>query len=581
MTAEGDSGPVGAREPSGPVQLSFAQRLLAHRAMDWSIALALAGGYMAALLLTVADLGYARDEGFYFGAGKSYARWIDLLFTDFDRAMLRSSVDRYWGNNHEHPAFIKTLFALSYKYLYLKWHWFSEEGTAFRFPAMVMSAASVSITYLWGSRAISRTAGLFAAASFALIPRVFYHSHLDCFDMPVLSMWLLTSYVYWRSTVGGGLPWALLAGVLYGFFLNTKHNSWLFPGVLIVHWLVMRGPRVGRNLKVGHARVPLALFTMAIIGPVVFYLTWPWIWFDTGNRLAEYVAFHTGHVFYNMEFLGETFFRPPMPRLYAWLMTAGTVPAITLGLFLLGSYRALKEAYFDVGAGVFARFRSRRALGSDARRHKSARSFWLLCVLVSYAPWISSNSPIFGGTKHWITAYPFVCLLGGLGFDWVLREIRSLSSAPWLGRIAAPAMTLSCLVGPLAMTQNSHPWGLSCYTPLVGGAPGAATLGLNRTFWGYATGSVQDFINDKAPPRARAFVHDTALQSWDMMVKDGRLRKGMHRQLGVAGSNIAVYHHEPHMLQVDYQIWTDYGVVAPGHVGHHNGVPIVWVYTRP
>ncbi|MEO8183472.1 MAG: hypothetical protein ABI895_31950 [Deltaproteobacteria bacterium] len=52
----------------------------------------------------------------------------------------------------------------------------------------------------------------------------------------------------------------------------------------------------------------------------------------------------------------------------------------------------------------------------------------------------------------------------------------------------------------VAMTWHAHPWGLSFYTPLVGGAPGAAGLGLNRTFWGYATGALQSQIDAGEPP---------------------------------------------------------------------------------
>jgi hypothetical protein len=115
----------------------------------------------------------------------------------------------------------------------------------------------------------------------------------------------------------------------------------------------------------------------------------------------------------------------------------------------------------------------------------------------------------------------------------------------------------------------------------VGGASGAATLGLNRSFWGYTTGAVVDYLNEAAPKPARVFVHDTALQSWAMMERDGTLRKGLRPQLGVAGSMIGLYHHEQHMARVEHQIWVDYGTVKPAHIGAFNGVPVVWIYERP
>ena len=133
---------------------------------------------------------------------------------------------------------------------------------------------------------------------------------------------------------------------------------------------------------------------------------YPWIWSNTFDRLGEWVRFHLEHDYYNMEFLGRTYWKPPMPRLYAWVMTIATVPAITLALFLLGVFDSVRHALRAVGA-----------------TRVSIDALWLVGVLVSYAPWLSSDTPIFGGTKHWITAYPFLCLLGGRGFVLAAREL--------------------------------------------------------------------------------------------------------------------------------------------------------------
>jgi hypothetical protein len=132
----------------------------------------------------------------------------------------------------------------------------------------------------------------------------------------------------------------------------------------------------------------------------------------------------------------------------------------------------------------------------------------------------------------------------------------------------------------IVMALRVHPYGLSAYTPLVGGAPGAATLGLNRTFWGYTTGSLTDFINQRAPQAGTIYVHDTALQSFDMLRADGRLRDDLRGSLSIAGSNLALYHHEPHMSRVEYQIWVDYGTVVPAAMLTHDGVPVTWIYER-
>ncbi len=524
---------------------------------DFACASALALGYLVLLLSTVGDLGYARDEGFYFQAARSYESWFELLLRDFSQALEPSTVDRYWSVNHEHPGLIKALFALSHRYLWSGLGLFREQGTAYRFPAMVLSSLGVSVTYAWGARESGRLAGLVSALSFALMPRVFHHSHLACFDMPVTALLLITSYAFARS-LDGGLAWALATGVLYGLLLDTKHNAWLLPGAFALHFLLTRGAFALAELRAKRWAVPHAFWAMLLISPCVFYACWPWLWHDTVERLQEYARFHLQHEYYNMEFLGQTYWKPPMPRLYAWVMTLATVPAVTLLLFAVG-----------LGA-CFAR-----------RRWPASTPFlWLLCLAMCYAPWWSDRTPIFGGTKHWLTAYPFLCLFAGRGFSFAAPQIAALfQRRAWA--LAAPALLAACvLVGPLCMTVHSVPWGLSFYTPLVGGAPGAASLGLNRSFWGYTTGAVQGFINERAPPHGSVYVHDTALQSWEMFRADGRIRSDLRGTLSIPGSALALYHHEAHMHRVEYETWLDYGHAAPALVGTFDGVPVIWVYAR-
>ncbi len=563
--------------------MSRTRRFLS-RSIDPLIALALGAGYVWLLLATVKNLGYARDEGFYFQAAKSYGHWFDLLTTHPKQALQQITVDRYWSANHEHPALMKSLFALSHKYLFRHWHWFSEEGTSMRFPGMVVSALAVSTTYLWGRQAIGRLAGLVGALLLAMMPRVFYHSHLDCFDMPVASVWLITAYAYWRSLERGGWAWPIATGVMYGLLLDTKHNSWLLPFALIAHLLITRGGKLWRDLRGGRIPVPSALFAMVTIGPAVFYLGWPWIWHDTGKRLAAYVAFHMGHVYYNMEFLGHTYWKPPMPRGYAWVMTAATVPGITLLLFVIGFVASFLYAYGD-RLGALGRRIGLEPHARDARRH-SNDVLWALGLFINYAPWLSHHTPIFGGTKHWMTAYPFLCLFAARGFALVLEKLKGLGRerfGPGFVRTRATELLLgaSVVTGPIVMTLHSHPWGLSAYTPLVGGASGAATLGLNRTFWGYTTGAEVGYINKHVSRNGVLYLHDTAFQSWDMLRADGRVRNDIRPTLNIASSSYALYHHEPHMHHVEYQIWVDYGTDAPVHMGVYDGVPVIWIYARP
>ena len=560
---------------------------------DRAIAIGLALFYFVLLLASAAGLGYARDEGFYFAASRAYAAWFELLFRDPAAAVEASAVDRVWVHNHEHPALMKSLFALSH-WLFSERYELLDPGTAHRVAGMGVSSIAIGVVYAWGRRALgSRVAGLLAALFLGAMPRVFFHAHLACFDMPVAALFVATAYAYARSAEHGGVGWPLATGVLYGLLLDTKHNAWLLPPALVLHALLLCRARAFRDLARGRVVIPRALLAMVVIGPLVFYAGWPWLWRDTAARFADYVAFHTGHEYYNMEFWGHTYWQPPMPLGYAWVMTIATVPAVTLAAFVFGAASVLSHglrARLLPGAGRLYASRLRGTLerwrlgplpaGLDARRRYSTELLWLLGVAVSYAPWLRDTTPIFGGTKHWMTAYPFMALLAARGVERAL----ALAVSGWKRRRAAAAtagVVAAAAAAPLVSTVQSHPWGLSAYAPLVGGAPGAASLGLNRTFWGYTTGAAESFLNEHAPPNARVYVHDTALQSWDMLQRDGRLRSDLVGTLSIVGSSLSLYHHEQHMQRVEHQIWVDYGTAAPSYVGTFQGVPVIWVYERP
>ncbi|HEY6081353.1 MAG TPA: glycosyltransferase family 39 protein [Polyangiaceae bacterium] len=531
-------------------------RLLLRDRADAAIALGLFAGYLALLLATAGSLGFMRDEGFYFTAARAYGKWFELLWSSPGEALSPAVTDRYWTVNHEHPSLLKGLFALSNRFLA---GFFAQPSSSFRFPAMALSSLAVALTYLWGARLFGRMAGLVAALSFAFMPRVFFHAHLACFDLPVATLWLVTSYAYSRSLASGRALLVVLTGLAYGLLLDTKHNAWLFPFALGLHFALTQGWALANDLRSGRPwwrRLPPAWASMLLLGPLVLYALWPWLWHDTAQRLRDYVRFHTQHEYYNMEFLGRTYWQPPLPRAYAWLMTLSTVSLVTLVLAA-------------IGAGAFLRRFSQHQARSDC-------TLWGASILIGYAPWLSPSTPIFGGTKHWLTAYPFVCLFAGLGFVHVCQALREL-----LPRLARPALVAGCvLVGPAVMTLHAHPFALSAYTPLVGGAPGAASLGLNRTFWGYTTQSLAPFIDHGAPTRGRVYVHDTALASFAMFQEDGRLRRDLRATLDIATSDVALYHHEPHMSRVEHQIWTDYGTLGPSAIATFDGVPVAWAYVR-
>ncbi|MCL2449231.1 MAG: glycosyltransferase family 39 protein, partial [Polyangiaceae bacterium] len=476
---------------------------------------ALACAYVGWLLATARSLGFPRDEGVYFRAGISYINWWLSLVEKGHRALTPAAINGTWSMNAEHPALMKTLFGLSWWLFHEKIHLFSDASTALRLPAMCMAGASLWITYLFGARAYSRRAGVCAAVLLGLMPNVFFHSHLACFDVPIMTMWLACIYVYWRALTQGGIAWTIAAGVAFGLALETKHNAWMLPAVFVPHALfvaVAHHRALPRGLRLGRIPVPWSLLSMATIGPAVFYALWPRLWTDTLANLRWYVSFMLNHDYYTIEFLGKNYFGPPSPKSYLPVMVIATVPTITLLLLAVGAAGRAAAAWARARA-FWDRIASRRKAAPPGESSPSRASeasadvaetdlLVLLGMAVAVGPFFLETTPIFGGTKHWLTAYPFVTLVAGKGFDVVASRLSLLTQAlPSGARLGAQAaLVASVFLAPFAETAHSHPFGLSTYVPLVGGTAGGADLGLNRQFWGFTTQTAaENYLNVRAP----------------------------------------------------------------------------------
>jgi 4-amino-4-deoxy-L-arabinose transferase-like glycosyltransferase len=561
--------PSDASVVESPRTVSFIQR---HA--DAFIGLGIGLVYVVWLLATSRDLGFSRDEGFYFEASSAYERWFNMLLSTPAKAFERANIDSIWTANHEHPALMKSLFALSHHFLWRKWHLFSDQSTAFRFPGMLSMGLALAVTYVFAARAFSRRAGIAAAVALGLMPNVFYHAHLACFDVPIMAMWIACIFVYWRAEQNGSLRWALACGVMYGLTLETKHNAWMLPAVFVPHALLLHGRALASETsRAGRVFLPSSLLAMATIGPAVFVALWPWLWNDTVPRIQEYVQFHLHHDYYNIEFLGVTYFGPPSPKAYMPVMIAATVPTVTLVLFAIG-FGSRAKAFLG------------RLVTRELDRAQHTDALLALSIAVPLAVFLLPRTPIFGGTKHWITAYPALAIFAGRGFDLVSQRIEAVlegarpndALSKHLGVALAFGLTF---LGPLAVTRHAHPFGLSAYVPFFGGTAGGADLGLNRQFWGFTTQSLDPWFRANTKPGDTVYIMDTAWASWQRMIDERRIPPWLRGVGSPAEAKIAIVHHEQHINEVDYNIWTEYGSPTPDYVLVHDGVPIISVYRRP
>jgi hypothetical protein len=381
-----------------------------------------------------------------------------------------------------------------------------------------------------------------------------------------------------------------MAGPIWGLALATKLNAFFIPATLLAFWAIRyagelgaRGDGNGGKGRLVLPGLPIAFFSMIVIGPLVLIALWPWLWYDTVTRFGGYLGFHQHHPYYNIEYFGYTYFEPPFPISYPFVMTLITVPFVTAVLALVGMgdrlLASLRRALPGIGplpSETLARERSLKGI------HLFLAINLLVPILIIAWP----STPIFGGTKHWMPAWPYLAIFAGYGFRAAAGGIvRLMERAPAAMRpagagrhVAAAALGALLLVPAAQQTQASHPFGLSHYTMLAGETPGAADLGMCRQFWGFTTGSALDWLNANVPPRGRVFFHDTAWDSFQMYKRDGTLRGDIMWFGQVEGADVSMVHWEQHMSGYEYAIWSSYGRVSPAEVVTHQGVPILPLY---
>lgn len=545
--------------------------IAAGRPRAWLLGTLLSLAYLIALMLTD-TMGFPRDESFYFYAGEQYAGWFEELGENTEDGVLadsftRGSVESHWSYNPEHPTLMKTLFGLSHQSLHETRGWLSP-SLAMRLPAMLSAALMLLFTCMLAWEFFgSLLAALSAALALALFPRLFFHAHLTCFDVPIASIWVMWVYAYYRSL--RSTAWAWGTGVIWGLGLLVKLNAFFLPFVALAHWAFgnLREFRWEGGLRL--PKLPLSLFTMALLGPIIFVAGWPRHWFDTFDRIGWYMKFHLEHVHYFQYYFGESLWAPPFPVSFPFVMSATTTPVVTVVMTLLGCGMMLtKWAQDSVARGGLVQ--SERAVGLLLAINL------LLPILIIARP----STPIFGGVKHWFASLPFAALFVGYAVM-RLQMIARKHSGAVAGRAVAGVLLVSLALPAGMATAGAINVGTSYFNELVGGYTGAADRRGMRQFWGYASRLLLDEMNELLPPNATVHFHNTTYFAVDFYKREGLLRDDIVGRWDLAYADCVVFHHQKSFADFEAEIWSVYETQVPLRVATIHGVPVASLYCRP
>ncbi|MFZ9886807.1 MAG: ArnT family glycosyltransferase [Myxococcota bacterium] len=558
---------------------------------DRGVAIALFLGTVVLVGLTAEDIGYTRDEGYYFKAGELYWGWFRELgrsFAQFEwsRPFTKAVIDSHLSYNPEHPVLVKFGLALSFGLLKETFGVFENAGTAFRFPAWLFAGFSVAIVFRLAREFLPIRSSVFAALLWLSLPRAFWHMHLACFDIPVVAAhtWLVLAYWRGRRTVGG----AIVVGVVFGLAAAVKHNVLLAPAFFVLHWLLTEAPLPKANATgLSFPPIPLVFISMALLGPLVFLLHWPYLWPDPIFRYGSYLGFHLQHEHYPILYFGDLLTQPPFPISFPFVMSAVTLPVPALVMIVLGallaavlSIRFLAQRVQRLPASELSLVR----LGTDAREPSASAA--ILLLLQAAFPFVLialPSSPIFGGTKHWMNALPFLCVLAAFameeGIQRLARAVTRLSYKQW--NVVATCLSLAICVPGVLITVRSHPYGLASYNELIGFARGAANIGMQRSFWGYESRLALPIVNRRTEQGGRIHFGDTNYDDWRFYRRDGLLREDLQWSPRVRGSHVAAVQPQGEFKEQWMDVLNEWKRFGPDEVLHIDGVPLLTLTFRP
>ncbi len=507
-----------------------------------SAAVAIVGLFLAVQLAGLSTVGLTDDDDFYIPAGISYARWLGGIATFDEAAWSRAGIDGAFQINREHPPLAKYVFGICH---------FAGRGVlgpadSARVGTVLFATLAAVCLMVLTFRHLGPRRGLiaggFAVLALLTLPRFYFHSHAATLDVPVAAMYLAAATLALLGERSGSA--AIWAGVVFGLATATKLNGpflivpyLLFAGV--VRWND-RSPSLRNRFSVGPSdlagtggaspsgdssdgdssdgdssgrgsagpaearvdavpgqvrlpRMPLALVSMVVIGPLVFFASWPWMWFDTVARVHEYVRFHLHHYGIYFLYFGRVYDQDPFAPWHApFTMAAVTVPVAVSVLALIG-----------VASGfvvVVRRLRASPGPDSDTKREGDLVLTAVLHAFATIGVVAVSGGPKYGGAKLFMPFFPFWCLLAGYG---VLRLIEAAKADKPAVRWLPAAAGALAIVASSALQVRFGGYALSQYNALTGGLRGATAIGFERQYYDIAFRDLVRWLNRHAPPNAR------------------------------------------------------------------------------
>lgn len=372
----------------------------------------------------------------------------------------------------DHPPLGRLLIGLSHELI----SWFAgtdsrpfvvtygRYASAFCFACLVFVVGWYTSLQQCGQRG-----GLIAAVSLICMSRLFGHAHLASLETATALFYVLAvlSVVhFWNTEQPPGAKRVCLTGLLLGLALLTKIQAVLIP-IPVIIWALWKWRQ--------KAIVPLLCW--GGVGVLLFFVGWPWLWFDPVGRIGEYLGRTTGRAALYVEYFGSKYADRDLPWHYPWVMFLTTIP---VGLSILGFIGSWKTG---------------RSLKDNQQQRPNGEVLLLLSLLWPLVLFSLPGITVYDGVRLFLMVFPLAAILIGQGAVIVLTWLDQ--RFPTRVRFVMTAFVLLLLTQFSATIAYAPCW-LSHYNLLTGGLKGANALGMEVTYWGdsITAAMLQDVVNE-------------------------------------------------------------------------------------
>jgi hypothetical protein len=387
-------------------------------------------------------------------------------------------------------------------------------------------------------------AAALAAGSWVLQPNLFGHGHYAAYDGVLACLWVLAVVVFAQAVIaqsclapaGIRWGWTVTFGLILGCAAATKLTGWFIPLPFFAWALLYRNSNGFKTLCMA-----------AFVGLIVLLALMPPWWRGPVSGIVRFFESNLNRaksIPIQVQFLGTTYNTPrqSLPWYNTLLLTAIVTP---IGFLLFGV------------AGLWAaiRFRRDEPLGLLIAGH------WAFLLILRALP----GAPGHDGVRLFLPASGLLALLGGFSVK-VLVDRGKI----WVRVAAAVALLEGAMSVALMM-----PVPLSYFSPVIGGLQGAASSGMEPTYYWDALGpEARRWLAERTPP-GRTIVFRTFPTSWLYLREVGELPK----QLAPIDPGLplwVVVQNRPGAFSEDDRKLVESG--RPAYTVTKLGVPLVWIF---